>query len=642
MTTIHWNDDSFWQLKLTNEELSEYYRIVLGNGLVGTAIDRLIIADWTQPVLPTYSRLGYDGGQIVLLPAWNHVDLTVRGIVYAWENGVHDVTQILDLRTGVATLSDCWEYIPGKKLHLEIRLFLPRQQPMAARLSLHIHNFDKELIHFKFGLRVESARLFLRMNFINCGKNCIAGDYRGNKEGTPIEQALAWQFSGGETTVAISLNQIDAESSEPETELQLVHALSFPDSTYPDRCRAADIAQALLTQPEDKTLTENAGRWRKLWADALLFADGGPGFMRDLVIWQYFLLGNLSEFPCVTGALGVWGAAWGGRQFWDADFWLFRATLLLWPDLARSIPEWRGQTIIPARKNAAGSGYRGIWFPWQADGKGRCCTPSGYIKEVHLNIWVALAAWAAFRQNGADTFLHQVTWPILSGIAEFFCSRATKEKDGLFHIRQVVGPNEAVEELQHTLVDDNMLTNYGVRKVLELAISCADRSNEPVPSEWLEVYEKIFLLEPSTTGVIPEHSNYCGEGIKQADLILIFYPLEYPASADTVCRNVHYYSERFLTYGPMMSTAISALLLMREGKKMEGLNILKEQSEPFLRGPHRLICECRSSDNRNIFFLAGAGGVLQALLYGYFEADINHTASIPQVKNLCPDFPGWK
>lgn len=641
MTTIHWQDDSFWQLKLTNEELSEYHRVVLGNGLVGTAIDRLIVADWNQPSLSTFSRLGYDGRQIVPLPAWNHVDLTAGDVMYAWKNGIHDATQILDLRTGEAMLSDHWEYAPGKSLRIDIRLLLPRQQPMAARLSLRIHNPGRESVRLKFGLRDDNARPFLRMNFAECGTNCIVGDYRGNEEATPIGQALAWRLSGGKAAVAASRNRIDAEISGPEAELQLSHALSFPDSAYPEKRNAADIAQALLVQPETETLTENAARWRKLWGDALLFADGGPEFMRNLIIWQHFLLGSLSEFPCVTGALGVWGAAWGGRQFWDADLWLFRAALLLWPELAKTIPEWRSQTIAPARENAAGTGYRGVWYPWQADAEGRCRTPPGYIKEVHLNIWVALAAWDAYQENKEDAFLHRVTWPILSGIAEFFCSRATKEADGLFHIRQVVGPNEAVEEVQHTLVDDNMLTNYGVRKALELAISCACRINEPVPSEWRDVHEKLFLLEPDpATGVIPEHANYRGEGIKQADLILIFYPLQYPAAAETVCANVRYYADRVLDYGPMMSSAMSALLLMREGNKTEGLNILKEQSQPFLRGPHRLICECRNPENPNTFFLTGAGGVLQALLYGYLEADIGRTAAIPRVRNLCPDFPG--
>jgi len=164
--------------------------------------------------------------------------------------------------------------------------------------------------------------------------------------------------------------------------------------------------------------------------------------------------------------------------------------------------------------------------------------------------------------------------------------------------------------------------------------------NKPISPEWREVCGNLFLLKPDpATAVIPEHANYNGEGIKQADLILIFYPLQYPATSATVLNNVRCYSNKVLDYGPMMSSAISALLLMREGEKTEGLEMLKAQCRPFLRGPHRLICECRDPENPNTFFLTGAGGVLQALLYGYLEVEIGRTAAIPRVKDVCPDFP---
>ncbi|PTX96738.1 hypothetical protein DB345_06020 [Spartobacteria bacterium LR76] len=112
---ILWQDDSFWQLRLANGELSDYRRVVLGSGLVGTEFDRLLIADWSQPALSTLSRLGYDGNSQFSLPAWNHVDIVIDGIIYSWENGEHDAVRTLDLRTGVAEVSDKWEYAPGKR-----------------------------------------------------------------------------------------------------------------------------------------------------------------------------------------------------------------------------------------------------------------------------------------------------------------------------------------------------------------------------------------------------------------------------------------------------------------------------------------------------------------------------------------------
>jgi len=186
---ILWQDDSFWQLRFANGELSDYRRVVLGSGLVGTEFDRLIIADWSQPSLSTLSRLGYDGSSQFSLPTWNHVDIMIDGIIYSWENGEHDVVQTLDLRTGVAEVSDKREYAPGKRLSVAIRMFLPRQQPLTGWLSLRIEDStEKRPIRLKFGLRGDAARGALAMDFSRSRVDCLVGVYRGVQESTPVEQ----------------------------------------------------------------------------------------------------------------------------------------------------------------------------------------------------------------------------------------------------------------------------------------------------------------------------------------------------------------------------------------------------------------------------------------------------------------------
>lgn len=627
---------------LANGELSDYRRVVLGSGLVGTEFDRLIIADWSQPSLSTLSRLGYDGNSQFSLPAWNHVDIVIDGIIYSWENGEHDAVQTLDLRTGVAEVSDKWEYAPGKRLSVAIRMFLPRQQPLTGWLSLRIEgNAEKRPIRLKFGLRGDAARGALALDFSKSRGDCLVGVYRGAQESTPVEQMLSWSLEGGlirSVKVEDDRAWTEAEVTETDGEIKLCHSLSFPESGYGDGRSAEDRARDLLAAPEAVTLRDNAEEWRSLWRDALLFPAGGRQFARDLVIWQYYLLGTLSDFPCVLGATSLWVPAWGGRQFWDADMWLFRAALLLWPKLARSIPAWRAQTLEPARENAAATNCCGGWFSWQVDGKGRGGRTLPHLKEVHNNIWVALAAWDAYRECEDPAFLRTVTWPLLAAISDYFCSRARKENDGLYHIRQVLGPNESVEEVQHTLCDDNTLTNHGVRTILDIAIDCAKRLGVDAPLKWKDVIDGLFLLGSDARGIIPEHANYNGEGIKQADLILIFYPLGYKASPEMIRANVEYYESKILNNGPMMSLSMSALLLMRCGAKEEGMRMLQNGILPFLRGPHRLLCECRDDANRNIVFHTGAGGVLQALLYGYLEADVAQTEHIPRVRNVCPDF----
>ncbi|WP_161950207.1 hypothetical protein [Pseudoclostridium thermosuccinogenes] len=61
---------------------------------------------------------------------------------------------------------------------------------------------------------------------------------------------------------------------------------------------------------------------------------------------------------------------WGGCQLWDADFWLFRAILPLWPEFAKAILSFREKTLEKAKEHARVTGYKGAWYAWMTDEEG--------------------------------------------------------------------------------------------------------------------------------------------------------------------------------------------------------------------------------------------------------------------------------
>lgn len=59
---------------------------------------------------------------------------------------------------------------------------------------------------------------------------------------------------------------------------------------------------------------------------------------------------------------------------------------------------------------------------------------------------------------------------------------------------------------------------------------------QPVPAEWLKIAANIVIPFDETLQIHPEFDGYNGQTIKQADVVLLGFPLMYPMS-DTVRYN---------------------------------------------------------------------------------------------------------
>ena len=78
---------------------------------------------------------------------------------------------------------------------------------------------------------------------------------------------------------------------------------------------------------------------------------------------------------------------------------------------------------------------------------------------------------------------------------------------------------------------------------------------------------------------------------------------------------------------------LTAVYLMKMGEKEAGLNRLFKGIDEFTRGKHYILFECRGEDNDNSVMLTAIGGELQALIYGYYGADLDNMAKVPRIKD---------
>lgn len=184
------------------------------------------------------------------------------------------------------------------------------------------------------------------------------------------------------------------------------------------------------------------------------------------------------------GARGLHGEAYRGHVFWDEMFVLPFYTLH-YPKLAKQLLMYRYRRLPEARKAAKAIGKRGAMFPWQSGMKGDEQSQSTHYNPVskkwdpdnshlqrHVSLAVAYNVWFYSHVSGDQEFMNDYGLEILLDTAQFWLSMCEfDEKDGRYHIRGVMGPDEFHEQYPNADaqgLSDNAYTNIGVAWLLNL------------------------------------------------------------------------------------------------------------------------------------------------------------------------------
>ncbi|MBS1935060.1 MAG: glycoside hydrolase family 65 protein, partial [Bacteroidetes bacterium] len=301
----------------------------------------------------------------------------------------------------------------------------------------------------------------------------------------------------------------------------------------------------------------------------------------------------------------------------------------------KSLIDYRYERLEEAKRNAFSHGYKGAMYPWESAGTGVEETPVWALSgpfEHHITADVALAAWQYYCVTQDKNWLKEKGWPILSATADFWSSRVERNGAGHYDINNVVAADEWAEN-----VDNNAFTNAAAKANLQNATAAAKILGLNPNPDWMDVSNNIPVLKMDD-GVTKEHAAYHGEGIKQADVNLLAYPLKEITNPAQVRKDLEFYETRIPNDGtPAMTQAVFALLYSRLGNGEKAFHFFNDAYQPNLNPPFRVIAETKGGTNP--YFATGAGGVLQAMLMGFGGLEITEKG-ITQVKSALP--AKWK
>lgn len=375
--------------------------------------------------------------------------------------------------------------------------------------------------------------------------------------------------------------------------------------------------------------------WENLWKSDIVI-EGDPQSQQDIHSMIYHLYSFTREGTALSPSpMGLSGLGYNGHVFWDTELWMYPAVLLLHPEMAKSMVEYRFQRLEAAKRNAFSKGYKGAMYPWESAETGVEETPVWALSgpfEHHITACVAIAAWNYYCVTQDKNWLREKGWPILSATADFWASRVERNGAGKYDIKNVVAADEWAEN-----VDNDAFTNAAAKANLQFATEAAKLIGTVPDPDWMNVANNIPILKLDN-GVTREHATYNGEGIKQADVNLLAYPLKQITDLAQIKKDLEYYESRVPNEGtPAMTQAIFTLLYARLGNKEKAYHWFKDAYLPNLNPPFRVIAETKGGTNP--YFATGAGGILQSIMMGFGGLEIT-PKGIVQIKSVLPD--NWK
>lgn len=398
---------------------------------------------------------------------------------------------------------------------------------------------------------------------------------------------------------------------------------------------AEEVQQAAVSEykaavsSKASLLTAHAAAWAGLWASGIE-VSGRP---------DVSVAANASLFAILSSARQDWpqGLAPGGltnyyngHSFWDTETWMLPPLLFLQPQLARSLLDYRSARLPGAYTKALSYSppWAGAMFPWESASSGVETCPlfaATGLREDHISGDIAFALWQHWALTRDKLWLQSTAWPMLQGIADFWVSRSTPE-GALYHIKDVIPPDEYVDH-----VEDSAYTNTVAALALSYAAQAAEVLNISCTAckHYLEVAQGLALPTPANGAAHPEYLGYAGQLVKQADVVLLHYPLGLQMSDEQRRTDLQFYSERTDAHGPAMTWGMHAIGFLDLGMADEAAKYLNMSFQDNLHAPLRVWTE--TPDGNAVNFITGAGGFLQTLIAGYpgvrIAADLSLTVT---------------
>jgi trehalose/maltose hydrolase-like predicted phosphorylase len=613
-----------WTLEAEKVDPAHYAGVTIANGMIGLLSSSVPFHHDQALINGAYEATRPDEVSSILStfdPVNTYV--LIDGQFIERLDQVTDFRQRLDLKHAVFTTS----FAVGTKATVTYRVRALRQLPYSALLDVTVE--AKQPIALG-AIALLQAPASLRETRTSYRSIELAPEYRvrlaaasarGPAGGLSVAAAQSFIFDEAAKAAPAVAAGSEGLSFNKALPAGTSYHFAVVGSTLTSAHHGDPLNEALrLTafaalQGTSHLVASHEAAWDDLWRSDIVI-EGAEDTQRDIRSMLYHLYsfireGTSASIPPMGLSRSVMG--YNGHIFWDAELWMYPALLVLRPELAKPMLEYRYERLSAARRNAAAHGYAGAMFPWESAATGDEDTPSAALSGVlehHITADVGIAAWNYYRVTQDRQWLRERGYPLIKETADFWVSRVSRNGPETYDIKNVQAADEYTAN-----VDNDAFTNGAAKANLAAAMAAARVLRLTANPQWEQVRARIPILK-FPDGVTREHATYNGETTKQADVNLLAYPLDEISDPAAIRRDLEYSQPRVdHLHGPAMTKSIFSILRQRLGETDEAYQMFRESYQPNQRPPFGVLAESASSQNP--YFATGAGGVLQSMLFGF-------------------------
>ena len=619
-------DNSLWSITAANIDPHRYFGVTLGNGMLGIVSDAQPLKAREVIMNGVYDR--YKRGRVSnILQGFNpfDVEIAVDGHIHQ-PHEIENYQQSLDMRRAVLTTTFV---VPGKlRVIQEIRALraLPHTamvslsfEPLAA-CELTVFNHLKAPDHLQQVQQfyAEIDRPHVRIPLMTSVAKSPSG-------ALSLAACNSYIFAGGEEERPELIHEDwDFNSHLVKFKLQLEQGQSYDCALVSSLCSSAHFSDpqneaerlSIYAKLEGtaRLIERHEQAWEELWRGDIQL-EGDPEVQREVRLMLYYLYSSVRAGSKLSlSPVGLSGLGYNGHVFWDTELWMYPPLLMLQPELAKSLLDYRFDRLEAARQNAFTHGFKGAMFPWESADDGTEQTPVWALTgpfQQHISACVGWAFWKYYQRTGNQEWLAEKGYVVLREVATFWCSRVERLGPGNYSINNVIGANEFEEN-----IDNNAFTNGIVKLVLEYASLAAETLGLSPDPDWRHVADNIPILR-FEDGTTRENATYNGAEIKQADVNLLAHPLGFYQDPEQIEKDLDFYGPRMSPDGPAMGFATLATIHAQLGQIEQAYDVFVKSYRDNALPPFGVMAECAGGRGVSPYFLTGAGGALQTLLFGF-------------------------
>ncbi len=620
-----------------------------------------------------------------------NIDIRIDGKLFSLDKGsFSDYHRTLNLKTGEVTREFTWKNEEGKAFQFSFKRFISfdNLHLMAAEVKIkalnqsakiqfdsgingqmsnsgaqHFHEGEKRIFDKKYVQMLQQTTQS-GITFIHNTAHSVSLDGAEATSRFEMDRRKVFMIYNTDVEVnqTIKLEKISNIYTTRDKKFESLSLKSLKEYSIEQLKSTSDSGYNALQHLSAKV-------WAEKWNAIDIKVESNDDFNQLAIRFaQYHLLimTPANDNRMGIGAKGLSGEGYKGHSFWDTELFILPFFTFTQPQIARSLLEYRFNTINGARKKAIENGYKGAMFPWESawadDGE---VTPvwgaadiitgestkiwSGFI-EQHITSDISFAIWQYYQVTGDEDFMDKYGYEILLDTGIFWGSRLQWNNDKKqYYINEVIGPDEYKEH-----VNNDAFTNYTAYWCIENAIHyyhlLKDGKFEifsrldPIlnlESEIIELEEKlplIYLPHPNENRIIPQDDTYLTltdidltkyknqehvgsifldyslsqvgkmQVTKQASVVMLMYLLENKFSPEVKQANFNYYEARTL-HDSSLSFSIHSILANDLGNRELSYSLYRQAATIDLG------MNMKSSDHG--IHGASLGGVWQIIVCGF-------------------------